>query len=63
MSESSVTDTIQYLTFKLESEVFALEISKVREVLDFTTITKVPRTPDFMLGVINLRGSGVRWST
>jgi purine-binding chemotaxis protein CheW len=59
MSESSITDTTQYLTFKLESEVFALEISKVREVLDFTTITKVPQTPDFMLGVINLRGSGV----
>jgi purine-binding chemotaxis protein CheW len=49
----------QYLTFKLEDEVFALDISKVREVLDFTTITKVPKTPDFMRGVINLRGSVV----
>ncbi len=49
----------QYLTFKLEDEVFALDISKVREVLDFTTVTKVPKTPEFMRGVINLRGSVV----
>jgi purine-binding chemotaxis protein CheW len=49
----------QYLTFKLNNEVFALDITKVREVLDFTTITKVPRTPEFMRGVINLRGSVV----
>jgi purine-binding chemotaxis protein CheW len=59
MSVSTITEISQYLTFKLEEEVFALEISKVREVLDFTTVTKVPQTPDFMLGVINLRGSVV----
>ena len=57
MSVASITETGQYLTFKLDEEVFALDISKVREVLDFTKITKVPQTPDFMLGVINLRGS------
>lgn len=49
----------QYLTFKLAEEHFALEISKVREVLDYIHITKVPRTPDYMLGVINLRGNVV----
>jgi purine-binding chemotaxis protein CheW len=59
MSVISITETSQYLTFKLEEEVFALDISKVREVLDFTAVTKVPETPDFMLGVINLRGSVV----
>ena len=57
MSVASITETGQYLTFKLDEEVFALDISTVREVLDFTKITKVPQTPDFMLGVINLRGS------
>ena len=57
MSVSSITETSQYLTFKLEDEVFALDISQVREVLDFTSVTKVPQTPDYMLGVINLRGS------
>lgn len=59
MSVTGVTETTQYLTFKLEDEVFALDISKVREVLDFTAITKVPRTPEFMRGVINLRGNVV----
>ena len=59
MSVASITETMPYLTFKLSEEIFALEISKVREVLDHTTITKVPQTPEFMLGVINLRGSVV----
>ena len=59
MAISEITETTQYLTFKLSEEVFALDISKVREVLDFTEITKVPRTPEFMRGVINLRGSVV----
>ncbi len=59
MSTPGVMETTQYLTFKLDDEVFALDITKVREVLDFTTITKVPRTPEFMRGVINLRGSVV----
>src|SRR5574341_2546451 len=56
---TGIMETTQYLTFKLDDEVFALDISKVREVLDFTTITRVPRTPEFMRGVINLRGSVV----
>lgn len=59
MSVTTITETTQYLTFRLGEEIFALDISKVREVLDFTNITKVPRTPDFMRGVINLRGNVV----
>src|ERR1700733_5410865 len=59
MSVNEITETRQYLTFKLGNEVFATEVAKVREVLDFTTITEIPRTPDFMSGVINLRGSVV----
>ena len=59
MSVTGITETTQYLTFRLAEEVFALDISKVREVLDFTAITKVPRTPEFMRGVINLRGNVV----
>jgi purine-binding chemotaxis protein CheW len=59
MATATDTNTTQYLTFKLGEEMFALDISKVREVLDFTTVTRVPRTPDFMRGVINLRGSVV----
>jgi purine-binding chemotaxis protein CheW len=59
MSVAEILETTQYLTFKLEDEIFALDISKVREVLEYTTVTKVPRTPDFMCGVINLRGGVV----
>ena len=59
MSVSGITETRQYLTFKLGNEVFATEVAKVREVLDFTTVTEIPRTPEFMSGVINLRGSVV----
>jgi purine-binding chemotaxis protein CheW len=59
MGANGITETTQYLTFKLGDEVFALDIGKVREVLDFTTVTKVPQTPDFMRGVINLRGNVV----
>jgi purine-binding chemotaxis protein CheW len=59
MSSSEITETRQYLTFKLGKEIFATDVAKVREVLDFTTITEIPRTPDFMSGVINLRGSVV----
>src|SRR5580704_17199609 len=59
MSVTEITDTRQYLTFRLGDEVFAIDVAKVREVLDFTTITKIPRTPEFMSGVINLRGNVV----
>jgi purine-binding chemotaxis protein CheW len=59
MATAAIAETMQYLTFKLGEEVYALDIGKVREVLDFTSVTKVPRTPDFMRGVINLRGSVV----
>jgi len=59
MSVEGITETRQYLSFKLDEEEFALDISKVREVLDFTKITKVPQAPDFMRGVINLRGAVV----
>ncbi len=59
MGVASITESIQYLTFKLADEIFALDVAKVREILEVTTITKVPQTPDFMRGVINLRGSVV----
>jgi purine-binding chemotaxis protein CheW len=60
MVDSTITTRpTQYLTFKLGEEIFALDIAKVREVLDFTTITRVPQMPEFMRGVINLRGDAV----
>lgn len=59
MADEESNQTNQYLTFRLGEEIFALEIGKVREVLDFSAVTKVPQTPPFMRGVINLRGSVV----
>lgn len=59
MSVAGITENAQYLTFKLGEEVFAIDVVKVREILEFTSISKVPQTPDFMRGVINLRGSVV----
>jgi len=59
MSVASITDTKQYLTFRLGEEIFALDVSHVREILECNTVTKVPKTPEYMTGVINLRGSVV----
>lgn len=59
MSVQGITQTSQFLTFKLDNEIYAMDITTVREVLDITQITKVPQMPDFMCGVINLRGSVV----
>ena len=51
------SETMQYLTFRLGDEMFAINVAQVREVLDITNITQVPRVPEFMRGVINVRGS------
>jgi len=59
MSSTGITETTQYLTFKLADEIFAVDVAKVREILDFTPATKVPGTPDYMRGVINVRGNVV----
>ena len=59
MSVQSITQTKQYLTFGLGEEHFALDVANVREILEFSTVTRVPGTPDYMRGVINLRGSVV----
>ena len=59
MSAAGITEMTQYLTFKLADETFALDVAKVREILEYPDITKVPQTPDFMRGVTNLRGSVV----
>ncbi|MGR3303487.1 MAG: chemotaxis protein CheW, partial [Candidatus Scalindua sp.] len=46
----------KFLTFILGSEVYGIEILKVREIIKLMDITAVPRTPDYLKGVINLRG-------
>jgi purine-binding chemotaxis protein CheW len=46
----------KYLTFKLASEIYGLEILRVREIIGLLPITRVPRMPGHVRGVINLRG-------
>lgn len=50
---------MEYLTFKLDGDEFAVDVLKTREIVDLRSVTKVPQSPEFMLGVINLRGSVV----
>ncbi len=57
---TSTTSSLQvasYLSFTLEDELFAIPVEKVQEILSVTKITKVPKSPLYMKGVINLRGS------
>lgn len=49
----------QYVTFSLGEELFGLEVKRTREILSLTPVTKVPQTPAYLLGVINLRGQVV----
>jgi purine-binding chemotaxis protein CheW len=46
----------KYLTFGLADEIYGIQIMKVREIIGLIRITRVPGTPDYIRGVINLRG-------
>lgn len=59
MNTAELAEATQYLTFKLADEIFAIDVEKVREILDYTEATKVPGTPEYMQGVINVRGNVV----
>lgn len=59
INEVNENDILISVTFKLDQEMFAVEIAKVQEVLELTSLTKVPQTPPYMKGVINLRGNVV----
>jgi purine-binding chemotaxis protein CheW len=56
---STITDTAQYITFKLGQEAFAINVAQVREVLEVSQITRVPTAPDYMRGVVNVRGKAI----
>ncbi len=51
-----ITETRQYMTFKLGDELFAIDVAQVREVLEVSLITKVPTAPPHLRGVVNVRG-------
>jgi purine-binding chemotaxis protein CheW len=57
--ESEFMDQIQYLTFQLAGEEYAVDILSVKEIIPYSAITAIPQTPATIRGVINLRGSVV----
>lgn len=59
LADKDALQVQQLLTFLLDNEVYGADISQIQEVLEYRKVTKVPRTPEFMLGVINLRGQVV----
>jgi purine-binding chemotaxis protein CheW len=54
-----VADRQQYLTFMLGREVFAVSILRIKEIIEYGQLTVVPMMPEFIRGVINLRGAVV----
>ena len=58
-SQSTVGEQGQYLGFHVAGEEYAIGILRVREILEYDVVTKVPTTPPSIRGVINLRGSVV----
>lgn len=56
-SEEVEGSTRSFLSFKLDNERFAVDVDKVIEILEVPKITKIPKAPDYMQGVINLRGN------
>ena len=54
-----ITEAAQYMTFRLGDEVFAIGVSQVREVLEVGRITRGPTAPDYMRGVVNVRGKAI----
>jgi purine-binding chemotaxis protein CheW len=57
MQAATATQTTQYVTFRLGDETYAFHVSNTREVVDYTSITPIPNTPDWVRGVVNLRGA------
>ena len=55
----SVDKIVQWVTFQLENETYGINVMEVREVLRYTEIAPVPGAPDYVLGIINLRGNVV----
>ncbi len=49
----------QYLTFGIDGETYAVPVGKVREVLEYMKPTKLPKTAEYLKGIINVRGSGI----
>jgi len=58
-STLEATEQTQFLTFLLGEELYAISILRVREIIEYDTLTRVPNMPESIRGVINLRGAVV----
>jgi purine-binding chemotaxis protein CheW len=56
-SFAEATGTLQLVSFKLANELYGIEITKVREIILISDITRIPQTPSYVKGLINLRSS------
>jgi len=59
MSDTALSISNRFLTLTLGKDMFALDISAVREILDMTEITRIPQAPPAVRGVVNVRGAAV----
>lgn len=56
---ADASDEAQYVTFSLGEEVFAVPVTLVREILDYRPAFKIPNGPEYLLGLMDVRGQGV----
>lgn len=61
LMEEEDTQKDKYLTFSLGDEVYGIDIRVVIEIIGIQKITNVPEVPDYVRGIINLRGKIIRW--
>ncbi|PKL15742.1 MAG: chemotaxis protein CheW [Spirochaetae bacterium HGW-Spirochaetae-5] len=57
--DGAAGDMVLYLTFLLGKELFGIQVSEIREVIEYKQVFKIPRVPEYLKGVINLRGEVV----
>ncbi|MDX1451881.1 MAG: chemotaxis protein CheW [Oleiphilaceae bacterium] len=58
-SQATEDPILQYVTFRLDDETYGINVMQIQEVLRYTEIAPVPGAPDYVLGIINLRGNVV----
>lgn len=58
-AQTGQDEVLQYVTFRLDGEVYGIDVMQIQEVLRYSEIAPVPGAPDYVLGIINLRGNVV----
>lgn len=58
-AEDATENVLKYLSFLVDGDIYAFDALAIKEIIEYTNITKIPMVPDFVRGVTNLRGSVV----